>query len=83
MQSQTPITPITPKVTGSKTLFMGNLSYSIEENDVYVLFDFNCLQLCSIRIISDKVRDDFIARIFSKMRVRLLKYALPLKKTDF
>lgn len=33
-----PKTPSTPQVeaTGSKTLFMGNLSFSIEQADVYV-----------------------------------------------
>nr|GFC72729.1 nucleolin 1-like isoform X1 [Tanacetum cinerariifolium] len=28
-----PQTPATPQATGSKTVFMGNLSFSIEEND--------------------------------------------------
>jgi len=36
-----PQTPATPQTSGSKTLFMGNLSFSIEENDVYVHFTYS------------------------------------------
>lgn len=35
MQTKTPSTP-QAAATGGKTLFMGNLSFSVEESDVYV-----------------------------------------------
>ena len=36
MQPKTPVTPVTHENTGSKTLFVGNLSFQVERADVYV-----------------------------------------------
>lgn len=40
-----PKTPATPEATTSKTLFVGNLSFSVERADVYVQRDFKLVFL--------------------------------------
>ncbi|KVI05275.1 Nucleotide-binding, alpha-beta plait, partial [Cynara cardunculus var. scolymus] len=52
-----PQTPLTPQATGSKTLFMGNLSFSIEEADVRHFFK-DAGEIIEVRFA---VRDDRFA----------------------
>lgn len=46
-----PTTPATPKVQNgrSKTLFVGNLSFKVEENDVYVILHVPLLRIFTCR----------------------------------
>ncbi|KAI7734176.1 hypothetical protein M8C21_016393 [Ambrosia artemisiifolia] len=52
-----PQTPATPQTTGSKTLFVGNLSFSVEENDVINFFK-DAGEVVEVRFA---VRDDRFA----------------------
>lgn len=42
MQPKTPVTPVAHENTGSKTLFVGNLSFQVERADVYVHLRASC-----------------------------------------
>lgn len=76
MQAKTPATPQVQS-TGSKTLFVGNLSFSIEKEDVYVtLYSHEYLGFFSGMIF--KLNNlIFSGRISLKMPVKLLMSVSP------